>query len=87
MTCPGNGKWFQDENNKEVQIKNETSKYFTMEYTKKGSYYCEYDSTNYYFHVQGKGEFKKKSQFLNICCPCQLSSSTSRSPACSAAVL
>ncbi|XP_036943974.1 T-cell surface glycoprotein CD3 epsilon chain-like [Acanthopagrus latus] len=55
LTCPKEGKWFQDENNKEVQIKNETSKYFTMEYTKKGSYHCVYDSTNYYyFYVQGK---------------------------------
>lgn len=66
MTCPtadvGTIKWAGDIDPK---VPNDTES-FTMEYTKKGFYHCEYNegedtkSKKYYFYVQGKGELKKK---------------------------
>lgn len=75
MTCPGIGiGWF--EGTVKLHGRNGTQpNSFIMEYKKKGLYRCEYKKDNnqdhikYLFYVQGKGEFKKKSQFLIICHP------------------
>lgn len=85
MTCPGTNEigWFEDKVKVITQGRNGTQpNSFIMEYKKKGLYRCKYKEENnqdriYLFYVQGKGELKKKSQFLIICHPCQLSSPTS----------
>lgn len=80
MTCPGTDgiKWYENAKPKgQPQVQNDGQPSVIMEYEKKGIYHCEYkdgESPNqktikFYFYVQGKGEFKKKSQFLIICHP------------------
>lgn len=57
MTCPGVGKWFEENKLIETDPEEQT---LTVEYKDRRKYHCEYGSDGnkekYYFYVQGKGE-------------------------------
>lgn len=50
MTCPEEGKWFDED--KEIG----SGEKHEVEYKDKKKYRCEYNNEKYYFYVQGKGE-------------------------------
>lgn len=56
MTCPGNGKWFEGNNNKEIG----DGLKLQLEYKDRRKYRCNYmdkeNNKNYHFYVWGKGE-------------------------------
>lgn len=52
MTCPEEGKWFEENDKISDDIKREHE----VEYKDKKKYHCEYNNEKYYFYVQGKGE-------------------------------